>query len=666
MLRMQVPGIRREERFQILQTIYDSFMRFDPDFVRRANAYVDAGIIDLCYTIEREDNESDKVKVVYILGMVCFNNESATDQVGRHDNFYSLLVRTLDHRNSNALLRAGLYLMTNASSNSFSTHPTLVRLLPRIRQIIDRNTGYNQGTRSEGVRVCFYLASNEDTKNDMISAGVIEPLVEIMSSGVLELDCVSAAIAVANLVGDEEDSPALSAAAGAQGFYKLLVDALEASLNGTDYPVGSNLFYRNWKVVQGLANLAKADINKERLGVSGLIPQLKRCLDQDDTDGRLHEFTMSTLWQLCFHETNQARIRDNGSLRIEIERLVDHGETELIRQAAQGIMWQIARQPEKSERRKAPRFVKKSVVKPTTTPASRAGPSLNSPTDNNGNGNGSMGKRPTIMCSYCWAQQPIMIRIKERLEVGGSRVWMDLDSMSGSTLEAMASAVENADIVLVGVSKDYKNNGACRTESEFAHKLGKPFIPIILEDNYVPDGWLGKILALSDVCPRLTDWADDRMFERCIADIKRGLAEKGITQLEKQLAASPTPVKALNQSPTMSPAPNTNNNATTTFTTTNNNHNSSSSGNTSVNLSHVECMSKEEVGQWLTRIGLQRYEATFKAHNMDGESLACAYYIAQHSTNSLNCVKADFQTELNMSLGDAYKFLWNLKKLCEQ
>ncbi len=49
-------------------------------------------------------------------------------------------------------------------------------------------------------------------------------------------------------MGDEEDSPALSAAASAEGFYKLLVDALNASLNGTDYPVGSNLFYRNWKV----------------------------------------------------------------------------------------------------------------------------------------------------------------------------------------------------------------------------------------------------------------------------------------------------------------------------------------------------------------------------------------------------------------------------------
>jgi hypothetical protein len=46
-----------------------------------------------------------------------------------------------------------------------------------------------------------------------------------------------------------------------------------------------------------------------------------------------------------------------------------------------------------------------------------------------------------IMCSYCWAQQPLMIKIKTRLEEEGYKIWMDVDSMSGSTLEAMASAV---------------------------------------------------------------------------------------------------------------------------------------------------------------------------------------------------------------------------------
>jgi hypothetical protein len=43
--------------------------------VRRANAYVEAGIIETCYNIEKDGDENEKIKVVYILGMMCFNNE---------------------------------------------------------------------------------------------------------------------------------------------------------------------------------------------------------------------------------------------------------------------------------------------------------------------------------------------------------------------------------------------------------------------------------------------------------------------------------------------------------------------------------------------------------------------------------------------------------------
>ena len=39
---------------------------------------------------------------------------------------------------------------------------------------------------------------------------------------------------------------------------------------------------------------------------------------------------------------------------------------------------------------------------------------------------------------------------------------MDVDNMAGSTLQAMAEAVENADIVLVCFSQKYKNSPNCR------------------------------------------------------------------------------------------------------------------------------------------------------------------------------------------------------------
>ena len=45
----------------------------------------------------------------------------------------------------------------------------------------------------------------------------------------------------------------------------------------------------------------------------------------------------------------------------------------------------------------------------------------------------------------------------------GYRVWLDVDQMGGSTLEAMAGAVEEAAVVLIGLSEKYKMSPNCRT-----------------------------------------------------------------------------------------------------------------------------------------------------------------------------------------------------------
>jgi len=39
---------------------------------------------------------------------------------------------------------------------------------------------------------------------------------------------------------------------------------------------------------------------------------------------------------------------------------------------------------------------------------------------------------------------------------------MDIDQMGGSTLQAMAEAVENAKVVLLCMSQKYKNSPNCR------------------------------------------------------------------------------------------------------------------------------------------------------------------------------------------------------------
>jgi len=99
-----------------------------------------------------------------------------------------------------------------------------------------------------------------------------------------------------------------------------------------------------------------------------------------------------------------------------------------------------------------------------------------------------------IMISYCWAQKERMRKIADHLKSKGLSIWIDIERMEGSVLEAMARAVENSSIVIIGVSSQYKESHACRTEAEYAYKLQKRTICLMAEDDYVPRGWLGALL----------------------------------------------------------------------------------------------------------------------------------------------------------------------------
>ncbi len=63
-----------------------------------------------------------------------------------------------------------------------------------------------------------------------------------------------------------------------------------------------------------------------------------------------------------------------------------------------------------------------------------------------------------VMLSYEWGSQASVLMIKEALQKAGYRTWIDVDHMSGSTLEAMSLAVEGAACVLMCVSKKYKES----------------------------------------------------------------------------------------------------------------------------------------------------------------------------------------------------------------
>ncbi len=99
-----------------------------------------------------------------------------------------------------------------------------------------------------------------------------------------------------------------------------------------------------------------------------------------------------------------------------------------------------------------------------------------------------------IMISYNSKSRDYCLQIKNELENIGKKVWIDIDNITGSSLEAMAKAIEQSECVLVCMTEMYKESPNCRLEAEYIIQLNKPFVPIIMQKGYKPNGWLGIIL----------------------------------------------------------------------------------------------------------------------------------------------------------------------------
>ncbi|CAF1222621.1 unnamed protein product [Rotaria sp. Silwood1] len=151
-----------------------------------------------------------------------------------------------------------------------------------------------------------------------------------------------------------------------------------------------------------------------------------------------------------------------------------------------------------------------------------------------------------MMISYCWAQKELCHQINDRLEKDGYSVWLDRDEMRGSIVESMAEAVENSRIILICMSSNYKMSTNCQAEAEYAFNRKSKIIPLKVEKDYTPDGWLG-FMAGSKIYIDFADKEDEefeKAYELLMAEIKRqDLDEAATDEPEKSAGTSSTEPK---------------------------------------------------------------------------------------------------------------------------
>ena len=73
-----------------------------------------------------------------------------------------------------------------------------------------------------------------------------------------------------------------------------------------------------------------------------------------------------------------------------------------------------------------------------------------------------------------------------------------------------------------------KQSPNCRAEAEYAFNLRKPIIPLILQKNYMPDGWLGIILG-AKIFINFSKYDFDECMRKLKVEIKNVVASTTTT-----------------------------------------------------------------------------------------------------------------------------------------
>ncbi|EFJ50517.1 hypothetical protein VOLCADRAFT_103968 [Volvox carteri f. nagariensis] len=485
------------------------------------------------------------------------------------------------------------FLLTAFAAFADSSHAPMMRsgLVPKLvmlcrTQVADVavETGARVATlQTRAAAVLRNLAHNQRNHAVLIQAGAVDPLVNIMRSSADSASRINAAVAVACLVGHEEGNPRLQLDEDLVGE---MLEVLDSACQGA---MKHGVFWTVWKLCQGLASLSVNDKNKEMITAKGGVEILAEVvMGRHHNQETAHRFALSALWNLAFNERSKAVIIETPGLVDSIRNILASSESPKTREVAKGALWTLGlEQDVKSLQEGGGRLVA-------------------------GDGGETEAHTQHVMLSYEWGCQQSVMLIKSELQKAGYMTWMDIDKMSGSTLEAMAKAVEDSAAVLVCVSKRYKESQACRTEAEYAFQQRKKIVPVLMEADYKPTGWLGALMGT-------------RLYFN-MSDVRQIPSKMGINAT----ANGDAPIRASTSLAVVTAS------------------------------DRADSWNVYEVEEWLKRIKCADYVGTFREHSMDGVALSGLYRMGTDMRFLHETLRSEFGVTV---MGHRLRLIEELNKL---
>ncbi|XP_052267989.1 uncharacterized protein LOC127869450 isoform X1 [Dreissena polymorpha] len=412
---------------------------------------------------------------------------------------------------------------------------------------------------------------------------------------------ILATLTIAHIVDEEENKTLITET----GTIKCIVSWLGNALDSARRRFKG---FTPQELTEGLNKLAVNDSNKMKIIEEDALPQFIKMLKHEDV--REQSSAARIVWTLAFDKDVRQKLVENEELMTLLKKLGDSTNKSL-QTNANGALWVIKGENEVSRESKESQKPEQERNRRITS---------------------AKGKRH-IFLSYSWSDKVEVLKLRDRLRAEGYAIWIDIEKMGGSTLDAMAHAIENAAVVLICMSEKYKQSPNCRTEAEYTYQLKKEYIPLMMQQKYRPDGWLGLILGAK----LFFDFSGKYPFEKPFTGLLKELRGRGQVDL--------------NQTPSTDTADGP---ITMTMTNSLTSHPSPGTPSNSVAFS----MGQEELIKWLRNIKLTECIPAFM--EFDGRLLMQLKTMRQEAPEFFySCL----ERRLNMSLIEILKFTRALEEL---
>eukprot|EP00056_Hartaetosiga_gracilis_P011362 m.171119 g.171119 ORF g.171119 m.171119 type:complete len:880 (-) comp13495_c2_seq2:4258-6897(-) len=391
------------------------------------------------------------------------NGKTSTDRKNKLIDAGTLpiLVERLTDTHDKARLQ-GAYALWNLSNSSNGSKTILsLGLVPTILNIFDSATwsdtinGEVFKNKLVGVLCCLSANADEAGCDALRGYALHNYLHPLMMSKDPKQQPINAACGVANLVGHVENHPLLKADTT---IFEMMCDCIRKTRRGEAY---HGAYYSEWGLIRNLANMSIADSNKSLLKKTASV----ECACEGFQVGRkyvkLEECVAKLLSNMSFSYDLKKDFK--WDLRPVAQSIKTSSRSTEAQHFAEIALFQ----------HKHMSYTKKDYEKKMHTIPQTS-------------------KHVMISCSP--RTQQFMLFLKHGLEQKGLRVWLNTNTDPFGNFDAMMNAVEGSYAVLVCMDAVYKESPACRSEADYANKLGCPIIPLKTDATYSPDGWLQSLV----------------------------------------------------------------------------------------------------------------------------------------------------------------------------